>query len=467
LELELELEFAPMPLSDELLALRARLPEILAPIAGGRGTILVTERAGVGARLSMRDERVWQADPSRGAVLSASREGALHESATSDLRPESLASAARDLAAGVGCARGDVSLPDRRDFASAMKIDPASIPLAEKIDRLRILRDAVAKRDPRLCAVAVGFNEARELKIFAGDGKDYAQEVSRLTLSLVVFIAKDGETRQMYTVKGWTGGFEEAFLADEEIADTVETAVQLLTARRIEPGTYDVVASPEVAGLVAHESFGHGVELDMFVRDRARAKEYFGKRVGTEKVSLSDDPTVPGAYGSYFFDDEGQLATPTRVLREGVLVSGLADRASAGAVPHPRTANGRRESFRNKAYARMSNTFIEPGTSTFEECLAACGDGVFLDRGGAGMEDPKGWGTQVECAVAREVRGGKLTGVVYAPVVLTGFLPDLLGSVTHVSREFRLSPGMCGKGHKEYVDVSSGGPHVRMRARLG
>ncbi len=457
-----------MPFGEELRSLRSRLPEVLSPLGGAaQASVLVTERSGVGARVSLRDERVWQADPSRGATIAATHGGVLHEHATSDLRPEALLGASRKLAEAAGCRAGDVTLSDRRDFATPMEKDPAEVPLAEKIDRLRVLRDDVAKRDPRICAVAVGYNEARERKLFAGDGKDYAQEVSRCTLSLVVFVAKDGETRQSYAVRGWTGGFEDARLPEKEIAEAVEVAVQLLSAKRIEPGTYDVVASPEVAGLVAHESFGHGVELDMFVRGRAKAKEYYGRRVGTGMVNLSDDPTVPGAYGSYFFDDEGQIATPTRVLREGVLVSGLADRVSACALGYARTANGRRESFRNKTYARMSNTFIERGDATFEGLLAACGDGVYLDRGGAGMEDPKGWGTQVECAVAREVRGGRLTGVVYAPVVLTGYLPDLLGSVRGVSDAFELSPGMCGKGHKEVVDVSSGGPHVLMKARLG
>lgn len=457
-----------MPLGEELQTLRARLPEVLSPLGGAaHASVLVTERSGVGARLSLRDERVWQADPSRGAVIAATHGGLLHEEASSDLRAESLVAASRRLAQATGCGARDVALPDRRDFATAMEKDPATVSLAEKLDRLRSLRDAVAKRDPRICAVSVGYNEARERKLFAGDGKDFAQEVSRLTLSLVVFVAEKGETRQAYAVRGWTGGFESATLPDKEVADTVQTAFQLLSARRVDPGTYDCVASPEVAGLVAHESFGHGVELDMFVRGRAKAREYYGRRVGSERVNLSDDPTVPGAYGSYFFDDEGQIATPTRVLKEGVLVSGLADRVSAGALGYARTANGRRESFRNKAYARMSNTFIERGAATFEELLRACGDGVYLDRGGAGMEDPKGWGTQVECAVAREIRGGRLTGVVYAPVVLTGYLPEILGSVRGVSREFELSPGMCGKGHKEVVDVASGGAHLLMKARLG
>ncbi len=457
-----------MSFGEELQALRARLPEVLAPLgSAAHASVLVTERSGVGARLSLRDERVWQADPSRGAVIAATHGGILHEEASSDLRAEALLAASRRLALAAGCRGREVALADRRDFATPMEKDPAEVPLAEKLDRLRILRDDVAKRDPRICAVAVGYNEARERKLFAGEGKDFAQEVSRLTLSLVVFIAEKGETRQAYAVRGWTGGFDGASLPEKEIDATVETAIQLLSARRVDPGTYDCVASPEVAGLVAHESFGHGVELDMFVRGRAKAREYYGRRVGSERVNLSDDPTVAGAYGSYFFDDEGQIAAPTRVLVNGVLVSGLADRVSAGVLSYARTANGRRESFRNKAYARMSNTFIERGDATFEELLAACGDGVYLDRGGAGMEDPKGWGTQVECAVAREIRGGRLTGVVYAPVVLTGYLPEILGSVKGVGGDFELSPGMCGKGHKEYVDVSSGGPHVAFRARLG
>jgi TldD protein len=66
-----------------------------------------------------------------------------------------------------------------------------------------------------------------------------------------------------------------------------------------------------------------------------------------------------------------------------------------------------------------------------------------------------------------EIVNGALTGKLFAPVGITGYVPDLLQSISAIGNDFELSPGTCGKGHKEYVPVASGGPHLRMKARLG
>lgn len=125
---------------------------------------------------------------------------------------------------------------------------------------------------------------------------------------------KDGLTQFEFQSHGGTGGFELARLTDEEAASIGETAVRLLEAAKVAPGYHDCICSPELAGLIAHEAFGHGVEADMFLKGRARAEQYVGRRVGSEVVDLIDDPTLPGAYGSYFFDDEGVEASPTYIL---------------------------------------------------------------------------------------------------------------------------------------------------------
>ena len=84
------------------------------------------------------------------------------------------------------------------------------------------------------------------------------------------------------------------------------------------------------------------------------------------------------------------------------------------------------------------------------------------------MEDPKNWGIQCMVSIAREIKDGKLTGKIYSPIVLTGFVPDLLKSISMMSDEVRLvGSGMCGKGYKEWVKVSDGGPYMKARVRLG
>ena len=71
-------------------------------------------------------------------------------------------------------------------------------------------------------------------------------------------------------------------------------------------------------------------------------------------------------------------------------------------------------------------------------------------------------------SIAREIRNGKLTGRIFSPIVLTGYVPDLLKSISMVSDTLALGGcGACGKGYKEWVKVSDGGPYIKAKIRLG
>jgi len=205
----------------------------------------------------------------------------------------------------------------------------------------------------------------------------------------------------------------------------------------------------------------------MFLKERALAAHFIDKVVGSELVNIADDPSQPGSFGSYFFDDEGQMASSTRIVEQGVFRRGITDRYSATALEIPRSANGRRQDYSRKAYARMSNTFFAPGTSTLDEMLAQVDHGIYLDKCSSGMEDPQGWGIQVTCQYGHEIKAGKITERIFAPIGITGYVPDVLQSIGAASNMLIMDSGNCGKGHKEIVPVASGGPHLLLTARLG
>ncbi len=116
----------------------------------------------------------------------------------------------------------------------------------------------------------------------------------------------------------------------------------------------------------------------------------------------------------------------------------------------------------------MTNTYFEPGNDRLEEMIASISDGMLLENATSGMEDPKNWGIQCMVNIAREIKDGKLTGTIFSPVVLTGYVPDLLKSISMMSDRTELGGGgFCGKGYKEFVKVSDGGPYIKARIRLG
>ena len=245
-------------------------------------------------------------------------------------------------------------------------------------------------------------------------------------------------------------------------------AHMLTTAKPIEPGVYDVITDPSITGLIAHEAFGHGVEMDQFVKDRALAKEYVGKYVASPICNMRDGAASTLSAASYFFDDDGVLAGDTQIIRDGILVTGISDLASAVQLGTAPTGNGRRESARRKAYARMTNTFFEKGSDKLEDMIASIDHGYMLFETDNGMEDPKNWAIQCVAQYGIEIRDGKLTDNCVSPVVMSGYVPDLLMSISMVSDTTKITgSGMCGKGYKEWVRVSDGGPALKVKVKLG
>ena len=105
---------------------------------------------------------------------------------------------------------------------------------------------------------------------------------------------------------------------------------------------------------------------------------------------------------------------------------------------------------------------------TKDEMVASTDRGVLVERLTSGMEDPLGWGVQLQVMRGHEIRDGRLTGRLHYKLGVTGYVPDVLASVDAVGTGLDTdSAGMCGKGHKEWVRNASGGPWLRCRMKLG
>ncbi|MBQ1576102.1 MAG: TldD/PmbA family protein, partial [Oscillospiraceae bacterium] len=305
-------------------------------------------------------------------------------------------------------------------------------------------------------------------KLFLTQKRDMRQSYVYSEGVILPIVAKDGRVEYGYEGVSGREGPEIFDRLSDKVETDVKSAEELLSAERIEPGEYEVIVSPEVSGLIAHEAFGHGVEMDMFVKNRALGARYIGKRVGSDLVTMHEGAKPEIQVASYAFDDEGVLAHDTVEIRNGILHTGVCDALAALRLGVEPTGNGKRENFEHKVYTRMTNTVFESGDSTLEEMIASVKYGYLLAGMQSGMEDPKHWG--IQCIIDRgyEIRDGALTGKVVSPIVMTGYVPDLLGSISMLSRDHELfGSGGCGKGHKEWVKVSDGGPYMKAKARLG
>ena len=305
-------------------------------------------------------------------------------------------------------------------------------------------------------------------KMFLTPNQDLRQSYVFSEGSVSMVGARNGKTNSAYNGISDREGPVLFDKLGEYVEQTYKDLDDTLGADYVEPGEYEIITSPEVSGLIAHEAFGHGVEMDMFVKNRALGAKYIGKRVGSDNVTMHEGAKCVKDVASYAFDDEGIPAGDVVEIEKGILKTGVCDALAALRLGCEPTGNGKRQNFEHKAYTRMTNTMFDSGTSTKEEMIASIKKGYLLSGMFSGMEDPKHWG--IQCIIARgyEIIDGKLTGKVVSPVVLTGYVPDLLGSVSMASTDYlSFGNGACGKGYKEWVKVSDGGPYLKAKARLG
>ena len=322
--------------------------------------------------------------------------------------------------------------------------------------------------DERIVNCNVAFSYQKYSKMFISRNKDLTQNVM-WSCGFIVVMAKEGEEIQnSYKPVSMLGGIEVLDTLESKLEDACKIAIELLSAEPMVPGEYDCICEPDVTGMIVHEAFGHGVEMDMFVKDRAQAREFIDKQVASELITMHDGACTIPQVATYFFDDEGIPAHDTIIIDKGTLKTGICDAQSAMHLGLKGTGNGRRQDMTRKAYTRMTNTIFEAGTSKVEDMIASIKDGFLLCQASSGMEDPKNWGIQLMVDIAREIKDGKLTGKIYSPIVMTGYVPDLLKSISMISDKIEAGgTGYCGKGYKEWVKVSDGGPYIKARIRLG
>lgn len=353
-------------------------------------------------------------------------------------------------------------------FYADVECDMNSMSQEEKVARLVAIKDKGMKFSDEIVDFRARYQEIHISKIFISTNKDLEQSYVIGEGALLPIVRRGEQTKYNYES---FSGLKSVELLDEMekgIETTAELAIKLLDAKPPVPGEYEIICTPEVAGLIAHEAFGHGVEMDMFVKGRAKAKDYINKRVASDLVTMYDGAKSAKHVSSYLFDDEGTIGTNTVVIDNGILRNGLSDVLSAmklGTVP---TGNGKRQSYDRKAYARMTNTLFASGTDSLEDMISSVKYGYLIDKGMSGMEDPKNWGIQCMLNVGREIKDGKFTGNIVSPVIMTGYVPDLLESISMISGDIELSgSGYCGKGYKEWVKVSCGGPYIKAKGMIG
>jgi len=343
-----------------------------------------------------------------------------------------------------------------------LRKDATTVPLAVK-KRLLDEYNAIILSSPKIQSSRINYRDARKQIIFANSEGSYIEQTKvDLSLRLTAIARENGEVQQAGLSLGSNGEFSIVEGLHDKAKDLARRAAALLSAPQVKGGEYTVVLNPVLAGVFAHEAFGHLSEADhVYQNEKLRQIMVLGRRFGGKYLNIVDDPTMPNLRGSYKYDDEGTPARKTYLIREGILVGRLHSRETAAKMGEKATGNARAVNYLFPPIVRMSNTLIEPGSTSFEEMLADVEEGIYA-------KDWYGGTTALEmftfsAGEAYMIRRGKL-GELLRPTVLSGNVFTTLQNIDAIGNDLEVNQGGgCGKADQYPLPVSNGSPHIRIR----
>ena len=351
------------------------------------------------------------------------------------------------------------------DTVATEKDSPLTIPLAEKKQLLDEYNDIIW-RTPKLQTSVIAYADSHKKTIFLSSlGSSIQQQRSDISLRLSAVAAEDGDVQQVGLSLGSRGDFSAIQGLHQPVEEMAKHAIALLSAPQVRGGEYTVVLDPVLAGVFVHEAFGHLSESDfVYENDRLREIMVLGRKFGSPELNIVDTAAMPGLRGSYKYDDEGVPATKAYLIREGELVGRLHSRETAAKMNEAPTGNARAISYLFPPIVRMTNTYIEPSKTSFDEIIADIKEGVYAKNWFGGTTSMEMF--TFSAGEAYMIRNGKVAEAL-RPVMLTGNVFTTLNNIDAIGNDLDMNQGGgCGKAGQMPLPVSNGSPHIRIRKCL-
>ena len=308
------------------------------------------------------------------------------------------------------------------------------------------------------------------------EGSCITSFVPKIGAFIFITVAEQGKTEQAYEQFGYSGGWEafKEWNVTEKLIHNASILKNVIEkGRAVKPGVMDLICGPEVTGIAAHESCGHPMEADRILgREMSQAGRSFiykggpfwiGTRIGSDLVTVVDDPAIEHSYGYYAYDDEGVKARRRFLYKNGVINEFLHNRESAAKLETRSNASSRSVNYDREAIVRMANTFVLPGSMTEDELIKDVKYGVYMKSFTEWNIDDKRFNQRYVGREAYLIENGELKHPVARPVIETT-TPKFWMAVDAVSKKVEFDAATCGKGDPgQGIPVYTGGPCIRLR----
>ncbi len=346
-------------------------------------------------------------------------------------------------------------------FIPTLKEDPRKISIEEKLNLLMHYNN-IPLAHKKIVMTNMGYSETTREKYFISSEGAEIHEVLITTGISGSIISKDGNLTQNVRVgAGGSDGFYTVRELDDKFEKRTKIAIDLLSAEPVKAGVYDCILNQSLAGVFAHEAFGHFSEADIVESLPAmRKKMQIGNKLGNNVLSIIDNATIPNQLGFYKYDDEGVAVREVKLLTNGVLSGRLHSRRTAHEFGEPISGHCVAEDYRFAPIIRMGTIYIEPQDKTLEQLMEELGDGLYIldAKGGQTSGENFTFGAQYGFIV----KNGKKEKMV-RDINISGNLYQTLQDITAVGNDLKLSKtGGCGKGQTN-IRSCHGAPHILMK----
>jgi TldD protein len=210
----------------------------------------------------------------------------------------------------------------------------------------------------------------------------------------------------------------------EDASTAAKQAREMLTAKSVEPGKYDLVLEPNHLGLTIHESIGHPLELDRILGYEANyAGTSFATldklksgtfNYGSKQVNIVADKTQIGSLGAVGYDDEGVKSKKWDLIKDGIFVNVEAIRDQVHIVGQNESHGCcYAQSWSDVQFQRMPNVSLQPGKDPYSsaQMIKDVEKGIYIAGRGSYSIDQQRYNFQFGGTVFYEIKNGEIVGV--------------------------------------------------------
>jgi TldD protein len=345
-----------------------------------------------------------------------------------------------------------------------VKISPRDVKQSEKVALMKKAYDAAKGYDPVIQQVSVNCGDSvQDVEIANSEGRYVHDTRVRVRFYITAIAGKDGVMQTGGEGPGSGKGYEYFFedVNVEDFArDAARTAKTMLFATDCPSGIMPVIIDNKFGGVIFHEACGHSLEATAIARDASVFCGKLGQAIAAPIVTAIDDGTIENGWGSANFDDEGYPQQRRVLIENGILKTYMVDKLNGRRMNHAPTGSSRRESYRFAPTSRMSNTFIDNGTSTLEAMISATSFGLYAAKMGGGSVNPGSGDFNFAVSEGYLIRDGKIAEPVRG-ASLVGNGAEILHKIDMVAGNLERARGMCGSSSGS-IPADVGQPSLRV-----